>query len=317
LDEVEEHRSDLEYALLQAQQQVATLQEELKRFTRLAMKPQPDPEESELGETVTALAQELRTPLTGIIGYVDLLLNEAAGDLMPMQSQFLLRVKVNVEHLIQHTEDLLRVMAIDLNQLKLSPRKVDLVDLIDDAITASSAQYREKGLTLHLDVPDAIPLLTADRDALQQVITHLMTNAYLAAPADTVVRISAQHEPTFRENPLAAPQDVTHFSITDFGGGIPPEEQRRVFMRSYRAERPLVQGLGDRGVGLSIAHALVVAHGGKIWFESVPDVSTTFHVVLPFEHDFGEDVLLRGNVARLIDALEEGDTTQFEANPRG
>ena len=80
-----------------------------------------------------------------------------------------------------------------------------------------------------------------------------------------------------------------------------------MFARHYRAENPLIQGLGDTGAGLSIARALTLAHGGKIWLETEPGISTTFKVVIPTDHVFGEQDILRGNVYRLIETLESND----------
>ena len=71
------------------------------------------------------------------------------------------------------------------------------------------------------------------------------------------------------------------FQITDTGGGIAPADLSRVFSRRYRADNPLIQGVGDTGVGLSIAKTLTEAHGGRIWVESEPGHTTTFSVLLP------------------------------------
>jgi signal transduction histidine kinase len=69
--------------------------------------------------------------------------------------------------------------------------------------------------------------------------------------------------------------------VTDTGGGIAPEDQRRVFQRLYRADNPLIAGLGETGVGMSIAKALVEAHGGRIWVESEMGVGSTISFLLP------------------------------------
>jgi signal transduction histidine kinase len=76
-------------------------------------------------------------------------------------------------------------------------------------------------------------------------------------------------------------------SVTDTGGGIVPEDRNRVFQRLYRADNPLITGLGDTGVGLSIAKALVEANGGRIWVESEMGVGSTFSFVLPLSPEGG------------------------------
>jgi histidine kinase len=79
--------------------------------------------------------------------------------------------------------------------------------------------------------------------------------------------------------------------VTDTGGGIAPEDQRRVFQRLYRADNPLIAGLGDTGVGLSIAKSLVEAQGGRIWVESEMGAGSTFSFVLPFSSGDDKDRL--------------------------
>ncbi|MFP4322149.1 MAG: ATP-binding protein, partial [Anaerolineales bacterium] len=303
LDAVEEHRSDLEWELLAARRQIAKLERALADADTRA--PAVSADDRATAETLVGLAQELRTPLTSIKGYTDLLLGESMGILGENQRQFLLRVQVNVEYLMQLIENLVRVLAIDYGSLLLSPRQVDPVDLIDDAITASSAQYREKGLNLALDVALEMPLINADADAMQQVLTRLLANAYLASPADAAVSVCAY--PIDDYALASGPAEVVYFGITDQGGGVAPEDQPRVFNRHYRAENPLISGLGDKGTGLAIAKALVDAHGGHIWLESEPGTSTTFHVVIPVAHQFGEQDVMRANVSRLIELFGKSE----------
>lgn len=308
LYEVEEHRSDLEFALNRAQDDIKLLESEIGRLNNV-MRHGGEADEAILSnpEIIVGLAQELRTPLTSIMGYNELLLNESAGILGASQKQFLSRIQVNVEQLMQLIENLVRVLAIDYGKLLLAPVTVNVEDLVDDAITASSAQFREKGLNLSLNVAADMPDIKADRDAVQQILTRLMNNAYLATPADGAVAIAARYEPEFH---FLGAQDrlaVIVFSITDQGAGIDDSEFDRVFSRHYRSENRLIHGLGDTGAGLSIAKALTEAHGGRIWFTSESGQGTTFHAAIPIDHAFGDTELQRGNVSRLIELFREGD----------
>jgi signal transduction histidine kinase len=123
---------------------------------------------------------------------------------------------------------------------------------------------------------------------MRQVIMQLLSNAYLASPTDGEIIITSTRERHFLPpvtddvGPLPDPIDGVLVSITDQGGGVPPDEQRRVFGRLYRADNPLIQGIGDTGVGLSIAKTLVEAHHGIIWLESVPGQGSTFRFIIPF-----------------------------------
>lgn len=300
VDDVEEERSDLEFMLRRANEDIKLLEDELGRLQGVLESGTASPEdEQQTAETIVGLAQEFRTPLTSIRGYADLLLEESLGVLGESQKQLLRRVNVNSEQLGRLIEDLVRVLAIDYGKLLLAPSKVDIHDIIDDAITVSSAQYRERAITLNIEVAHNLPSIMGDADAITQVLTRLLNNAYLASPRGAAVTIRANVFPQFGD----PPEDVIAFSITDQGEGVPQAQYDRVFVRHYRAENPLITGLGDKGAGLSIAKALVEAHGGRIWLESVPQKGTTFHFTIPVDHTFAEKDILRGNVSRLIGAL--------------
>ncbi len=289
IDDLTEERSQLEHELIQAQADLQALEQQLSKAETKLAKSVPVPSSASVGasqaEVMLSIAQELRTPMSSIGGYVDLLLGETVGILGALQRQFLQRVKANADRLGALLEDFIRVTAIDTGQLSLAPENVDMLEIIDDAITATRTQFREKGITLKMDLPDSLPPLNGDRDALQQVVIQLLSNAYLASPTDGEVRIIAKYEPNYRIPARRSGQeevaDAIFLSVRDLGGGIAPEEQGRVFSRLYRADNPLVQGLGDTGVGLSIARALTEVHGGHIWLDSTPGVGSTFKLVIP------------------------------------
>ena len=291
IDDLTEERSELEHKVLRLQAEIKTLQGLLQKAKSTLSRSIPLPTSAAVdasqAEVMLSIAQELRTPMSSIIGYVDLLLGESVGILGALQRQFLQRVKANVDRLGHLLEDFVRVTAIDTGQLALQPANIDVTEVIDDAITQTRMQFREKGITLKMDVPNTLPTLNADRDALQQIVIQLLSNAYLASPTDGEVSISARHAPRFTFDSQAAESaDVIYLAVHDQGAGIPKEEQMRVFSRLYRADNPLIQGLGDTGVGLSIARALTEMHGGRIWLESAPGGGSTFKLILPLAHVF-------------------------------
>jgi signal transduction histidine kinase len=288
IDDLTEERSDLEHQLLKSKSSIQALEEKLSEAaTKLAKSVQLPPSitmNASDAEVMLSIAQELRTPMSSIVGYVDLLLGESVGILGALQRQFLNRVKANADRLTSLLEDFIRVTAMDTGQLALATQDIDMVELIDDAITSTKTQFREKGITLKIDVPDSLPAMQGDRDAMQQIMVQLLSNAYLASPTDGEVSIQARLERGYRLNNRDGSSlnaDVITVAVRDLGAGIPLEEQERVFTRLYRADNPLIQGLGDTGVGLSIARALVEGHGGRIWVESELGVGSIFKVALP------------------------------------
>lgn len=232
-------------------------------------------------ELLASLVQELRTPMTSIVGYADLLLGESVGILGAMQRKFLQRVKANTERMSAKLDDLIEITSIDLGRLEIEPETVNIVRIIEEAIMNTAGQFRERGITIDLALDDNLPEIYADPDALNQVMLNLLSNACQASEVNTAVVVGA----ALQDTSDAVLGDSSYFmvSVSDTGGGIDEEDRRRVFTRLYRADNPLIKGLGETGVGLSVAKTLIEAHGGRIWVESEEGVGSTFSFLLPVE----------------------------------
>lgn len=231
-------------------------------------------------EMLMSMVEELRTPMTSIVGYIDLLVSESAGILSEMQRKFIQRISANIVRLQTMINDLTHLTALDTGQITLKRQPVDVIQMLEEAITNATYQFREKDLTVDLQLADDIDL-AADPDGLTQVIGQLLTNAYLVSPAASKITIVA--EPRHMALNGGTQTDVMFVSVTDSGGGIPTDELDEVFARRYRTEHRLVTGLGDTGVGMAIAKALVEAHGGRMWVDTHEGVGTTFSFALPIE----------------------------------
>lgn len=225
-------------------------------------------------DLITSIAQDLRQPLSSIVVYTDLLLGESVGILGATQRKFVERIKASVERMGGLTDDLVQLI-VDKQGLELTPEKVDLNEVIDEAVAQALTELRKRNIILRMDVPDQLPSLQADRDALHQILVHLLQNAGNSSPQEGEVDLSAQVE--IKEN---EPSFVL-IQVTDSGGGIPAEDLPRIFSRLYRTDNALIQGVGETGVGLSIVKSLVEAHGGRIWVDSIMGRGTTFSVLLP------------------------------------
>ncbi len=285
IEDVSAQRSQLERELNEARSASAALEDQLATYqTRLASMAEPD-RRSYSPDLILGMVQELRTPMTSIVGYIDLLLDEAAGILGEMQRKFLQRVAANVSRMTFMLDDLTRIAALDTDRFILTPVLIDVVDILEEAITNSTHQFREKGLTVHLNLDDSVPQVRADRDAVTQIINELLTNAYLASPTDSQIFISAHRQQVKLSSSqhFTQPADSLLVSVEDRGGGITQEDLPRVFARKYKAENPLIEGLGDTGVGLSIAKTLAEAHGGALWLETRENVGSIFYFALPIE----------------------------------
>jgi signal transduction histidine kinase len=279
-DEDSDNSPHIKAEMRLALQEVAQLQNalgeaeiKLSSLEKTAAAPSTLPDETT--EVIASIAQELRQPMSSIIGYTDLLLSESVGILGALQRKFLERVKSSTERMRSLLDDLIKTTAIDKGALELVAQPVDMGKVIDQSITDTSAQMRERNITLRVDLPEELPQVHTDQDALQQILIHLLENAGAVTPREgTIILRAHMDEPGQGKSSLL-------IQVTDHGGGISPQDLSRVFARRYRAENPLIQGVGDTGVGLSITKTLVESLGGKIWVESLPGQSSTFSVQLP------------------------------------
>lgn len=274
----------LEEDLRSTLKEVAHLQNLLAKANAqiLMYERQPAPAQtgvSEAGqahEVLVSIAQDLRQPLASIIGYTDLLLSESVGILGMLQRKFLERTRASAERMHAMVNDLIQVTATGKGPVTPLTQPIDLGSVIDSAMIDTSAQLREKNITLRVDLPHDLPNIEADRDALQQIVVHLLQNAGTVTPQEGIITLRARIQDEKIDTYLL-------LQVIDTGGGIQPENLSRVFSQRYRADTALIQGLGDTGVGLSIAKTLVEACHGRIWVESEAG-KTTFSILLPLHN---------------------------------
>jgi signal transduction histidine kinase len=273
--------AQLEKELRLTLEEVARLQNQLAQANMkidALEKGQAAARSSEQAEVIASISQELRQPMSSIIGYTDLLLGESVGILGALQRKFVERIKASTERINSLIEDMIQLNTLETGLASLKPEPVDLNLIIDNAVAYTSSQIREKNITLHLDLPKRMAPIHADREALQQILIHLLQNAGAATPVEGTIRLKV-------ETRSEEDQEFILIQVSDTGGGIAPEDLPRVFTRLYRADNVLIQGVGDTGVGLSIAKALTEAQHGRIWVESEPGVGATFSVLLPISQD--------------------------------
>ncbi|MFN8403369.1 MAG: HAMP domain-containing sensor histidine kinase [Anaerolineales bacterium] len=141
----------------------------------------PSTGSNEQAEVVASISQELRQPMSSIVGYTDLLLGESVGILGALQRKFVERIRSSTERIGSLVEDLIQVTTLETGLNDLKPEAVDLNLIIDNAMSYTSSQVREKNISLHLDLPKNMAPIHADREALQQILIHLLQNAGAAS----------------------------------------------------------------------------------------------------------------------------------------
>ncbi|MGZ6346219.1 MAG: ATP-binding protein [Anaerolineales bacterium] len=280
MGEVSEETTDssqLEIELHNALEELARMQNALAEANANLLKMEHRPSSaitSEQVDVIASISQELRQPMSSINGYTDLLMGESVGVLGALQRKFIERIKASTDRIGGLVNDLIQITNLETGRIEFKAESIDLNLIIDNAMAYTSAQIREKNITLRLDIPDSTLLIRTDRDAFQQVLIHLLQNATGAAQVEGVVTLRVRIQSEQSEHFIL-------IQLTDTGGGIASADIPRVFTRRYRADHSLIQGLGDTGVGLSIAKALVEAQGGRIWVETEAGCGSTFSILLP------------------------------------
>lgn len=217
-------------------------------------------------EFVTTVSHDLRSPLTAILGYVELI--ERAGELNSQQQEFIKRVQVSVEQITGLVNNLLDLGRIEAG-IDVAKEKTPLDVLARYAVEGLRGTAEAKGLALEVDLAQGLPLVYGAPIRLRQMIGNLLENAIKYTPAGGKVRLEVEVE-----------GDQVIVRVSDTGPGIPPADQPYLFDKFFRASN-IPQTMPGTGLGLSIVKSIVDNHHGRIWVESKLDHGTRFTVVLP------------------------------------
>jgi signal transduction histidine kinase len=283
VEEVEQLRQELRAALVDLARMPSTLSKSDQKMLELQLSTVKRLDDMESTELVNSIAQEFRQPLASILGYTDLLLGESVGLLGAVQRKFVERVKASTERMGILLNELVQVMSIDGGTVDQTVVSVDLKTVIDEALANIAGQISEKNIDMRVELPDTLIMVRVNKDALLQILENLLLNACLVTPADGWIRLLAVIEQQ---------EDVPsyiHISVTDQGGGIEKMDISRVFQRRYKMENPLIEGIGDTGVGLSIVKSLVDLNKGRVWVDSKEGAGATFSVLLPLAEELSDE----------------------------
>jgi signal transduction histidine kinase len=215
---------------------------------------------------VALVSHEVRTPLTSILGYLELLSEQELSDEQRGYTDVIGR---NSERLVRLTNDLLFIAQIEDGHLTVEHDHVDFGVIVAQALIAAAPRAKagdvklvgDKSLELHL---------TGDSGRLAQLLDNLISNAIKFTPAGGTVEVAAGGSP-----------DAIWLEVRDTGIGIDPDDQERLFNKFFRTRAATKASIQGTGLGLAISKAIIQAHGGSIQVESVEGEGTTFRVELP------------------------------------
>jgi heavy metal sensor kinase len=220
---------------------------------------------------IADVSHELRTPLTVIRGNVDLLRMNARCD-----KELLDAITDESDRMTRMVKNLALLSRMDAGVLQLQLQQIDVPELLGSILR--SAQVISAGRVQVSAACEPDLTVEADLDQIKQVLLNLVENAIKYTPQGGQVRIEA----------IASYNDYVRLSVSDNGPGIPEKDLPHIFERFYRVDksRSRAQG-GGSGLGLSIAHSIVQAHGGRIVVHSKENAGTTFDVYLPVRQSAG------------------------------
>jgi two-component system phosphate regulon sensor histidine kinase PhoR len=212
---------------------------------------------------ISTLSRELRSPLTMIHGFSELLLTR---DLKGKDSREALdQINASAGRLARTVGDLVSVLRIESGRVVMNRSRVDLARVLDEVIVPYGGAPKIK-----VDVNGGVPPVLADRDMLGQVLANLVSNAVKFSPPGAQVSVGAK--------PNGASVNVY---VEDHGIGVSEQERVQLFRKFGRVDRPEVQEAGGTGLGLYIAKNLVEMQGGRIWVRSEPGRGSTFGFSVP------------------------------------
>jgi signal transduction histidine kinase len=220
-------------------------------------------------EFVLTASHELRSPLTSVQGFAELLMLEREK-LDPKQAETVEIILDNSRHLVRLLNDLLDLARSDAGQLKIESAPLEVATLVEDAERTMRSQMDARRQTLSAEVEPGLPRVSADRDRIRQVMVNLLTNANEYCPEGSAVRVTAR---------LAG--DGVEIAVIDDGPGMPSGQLEHIFERFTRGDAGMTQRVGGTGLGLAISKSLVELHGGTIAAESTPGSGSSFRFRLP------------------------------------
>lgn len=242
---------------------------------------------------LASAAHDLKTPLSILNGYVELLQSEKLGDLNDRQREVLRDMRSNGQRLQRYIQDFLSFSVLETGELRMRFEKANVNACLSEVCRLWSPRFQEKGLALYFLANEKVIEFPFDAPKVERIVSNLLENSFKFTPPSGTVWLHA--EPYMwerrttslstisqerRRRPLSTANSVK-ISVSDTGPGVPPEYHLEIFDDFFRL--PSSDKTDGMGLGLAIARRLVNGMGGKIWVESEPGAGCKFSFILPLK----------------------------------
>jgi len=216
---------------------------------------------------ITIVSHELKTPLTVIKAYVQMLMAKAKKTTDEMLLASMKKIYIHVEKMRVMISGFLDVARVESGKMELNVERFNLSDVIRQTIEEGDIITKQNPIAL--DLSDAV-IVTADKEKLMQVVANLLSNAIKYSPVGSTIAIRC----TIKDNEAVV-------SVRDNGIGIAPQDREKLFTRFYRVENHTTKNISGFGIGLYLCHEIITCHKGHMWVESAPGDGSAFYFSVP------------------------------------
>jgi len=230
-------------------------------------------------------SHELKTPLSSIKGYTQMLIKEQFGTITEEQKEVLDVLKRNTEHLDSIINNYLSLVQQHAGTMKFMVEKIPIKNLIKETMDTIYPLADSKKIKIDVRLTEGLPPLSIDFSKIKQVLINIIGNAIKFSPEGTSININVKKK-----------NEYILFEIQDFGFGIPKNEHEKIFDMFFQSESIRNKNIKGTGLGLPISKAIIEAHGGQIWVDSKIDKGSTFSFTLPIK-------AVKANKIKLIKSL--------------
>lgn len=264
VEEVKELNSSLRQRVADATKELRASNHQLQRLDEAK------------NEFISMASHQLRTPLTSIKGYLDMVLEGDLGKINATQKTVLTEAFSSSERMVQLINDFLNVSRLQTGKFMIDRHPSNLAALVREEVALLKVVAKQREVRLRTSLA-RLPHIAIDADKFRQVILNMIDNAIYYSPPGSMVRITLTRE-----------GDMAVFTVTDAGIGVPADEQAHLFGKFFRASNARKRRPDGTGIGLFLARKVVLAHGGSMVFESAEGQGSTFGFRVPLAQPMGQ-----------------------------
>lgn len=221
-------------------------------------------------EFITLASHQLRTPLSVVNWYTEMLLSGDVGKLTTEQKSYLQEIYHSSQQMVSLVNSLLYISRLEMGAQAEEPTMTDIRKMVNDVIDDQSLIIKKKKLHFEKTTHYSSGEMMIDNKQFKVVLQNLLKNAVKYTPDFGKIFLTIQSD-----------RNKIYLVVKDAGIGIPKHQQSRVFSKFFRADNAKIMDTEGTGLGLYIVKSIVNSFGGKVWFESEENKGTTFHVTIP------------------------------------